>query len=182
MDPLWKLFNKIFETGQIPTEMLKSIFIAILKKSNALDCENHRTISLMSHTLKLLLKIILQRIRRKLLPRIPVYQYGFMPDRGTRNAIFVMHMLCERSIKHQQNVFQCFIAYQKAFDKVCHFQLLTILKQIGIDDKDFCIPWTCIPWTSALYAICIMSKKQPSNSRKDSLGGLKSNKVSDKNV
>jgi len=37
-------------TGQIPTEMLKSVFIAIPKKSNTLDWENHRTISLMAHT------------------------------------------------------------------------------------------------------------------------------------
>ena len=53
------------------------------------------------------------------------------------NAIFVLRMLCERSIEHQQDVFLCFIDYQKAFDKVRHSQLLTILKQIGIDGKDF---------------------------------------------
>jgi len=87
------LFKNIYETGQIPYEMLKSVFIAIPKKSNTLDCENHRTISLMTHTLKLFLKIILPRIRRKILPQIPTYQYGFMPDRGTRNVIFVLRML-----------------------------------------------------------------------------------------
>ena len=135
VDLLWKLFNIIYETGQISTEMLKSVFIVIPKKLNTLQCENHRTISLKLHTLKLLLKIILRRIRRKLLPQIPVSQYGFMPDTGTRNAIFVIHTLRERSIQHQQNVFLYF-DYQKAFDKVGHFQLLTILKQIGIDDKD----------------------------------------------
>ena len=77
-DLVWKRFNEIYETVLIPTEMLKSGFIAIPKKPNALEGENHRTISLMSHTLKLLLKIILRRIRRKLLYQIPVYQYGFM--------------------------------------------------------------------------------------------------------
>jgi len=117
--------------------MLKSVFIAIPKKSNTLDCENHRTISLMAHTLKLFLKIILRRIRRKIIPQIPTDQYGFMPDRGTRNVIFVLLMLCERSIEHQQEVFLCFIDHQKAFDKVHHSQLLTILKRIGIDGKDF---------------------------------------------
>ena len=55
------------------------------------------------------------------------------------NAIFLILRLCERSIEHQQDVFPCFIDYQKAFDKMCHFQLLTILKQVGIDDKDLCI-------------------------------------------
>ena len=45
VDLMWKLFNKIYETGQIPTEMLKSVFIAIPKKPNTLECENHRAIS-----------------------------------------------------------------------------------------------------------------------------------------
>jgi len=137
VDVLWILFKNIYETGQIPTEMLKSVFIAIPKKSNTLDCENHRTIGLMAHTLKLFLKIILRRIRRKILPRNPRYQYGFMPDRGSRNAIFMLRMLCEQSIEHQQDVFLCFIDYQKAFDKMRHTQLLTILKRIGIDGKNF---------------------------------------------
>ena len=53
------------------------------------------------------------------------------------NAIFVLRMLCERSIEDQQHAFLCFIDYQKAFDKVHHSQLLTVLKRIGIDGKDF---------------------------------------------
>ena len=68
---------------------------------------------------------------------MPVDQHGFMPDGGTRNAIFVIRTLYERSIEHQQNVFLCFIDFQKAFDKVHHSQLLATLKQINIDDKDF---------------------------------------------
>ena len=68
VDLLWKLFNKICETGQIPTKMLKSVFLAVPKKPNALQCENHRTISLMLPTLKLSQKVIIRRIRRKFLP------------------------------------------------------------------------------------------------------------------
>jgi len=60
-----------------------------------------------------------------------------MPDRGTRNAIFVLRMLCEWLIENQQDVILCFINYQKIFDKVHHSHLLTVLKRIGIDDKDF---------------------------------------------
>jgi len=124
--------------------MLKSVFLAIPKTSNTLECENHRTITLLAHTSTLLLKIILRRIRRKLLPQIPTYQYGFMPDRGTRNIIFVLRTLRKESVEHhdQQDVFLCFINYQKPSDKVRHSQLLAILRRIGIDgklldDKDF---------------------------------------------
>ena len=48
------------------------------------------------------------------LMEISQVQYGFMPDRGTRNAIFVLRRLVERSIQKQKDVFTCFIDYSKA--------------------------------------------------------------------
>ena len=85
----------------------------------------------MAHTRTLFLKIIPRRIRRKILRQTPSCQYDFMPDRGTRNAVFVLRMLRERSIEHQQDVFTCVIDYQKAFDKVHHSRLPIILRPAG---------------------------------------------------
>jgi len=136
IDMVWKLASNIYEEGKIPQDMMKSIFIALPKIYGTLDCSSHRTISLMNHTLKVLLKIILQRIRRQILPEIPNIQYGFMKDRGTRNAIFNFRMISERAIQHQQNIYAVFIDYVKAFDKVRHNNLLNMLKAINIDDKD----------------------------------------------
>ena len=90
----------------------------------------------MSHTLKLLLKIVLERCRSKFRPEIAQCQYGFMPDKGTRNAIFTLRMLSERSIQHQQNIYICFIDYRKAFDRVRHKRLFKMLKDVGLDEKD----------------------------------------------
>ncbi|GFO12460.1 transposon tx1 uncharacterized 149 kda protein [Plakobranchus ocellatus] len=64
------LLNEIYNTGQIPTDLSKSIFIALPKKTGATECELHRTISLMSHITKILLKIIMLRIRNKMKPEI----------------------------------------------------------------------------------------------------------------
>ena len=119
--------------------MLKSVFIAIPKKPNTLECENHRTTSLISHTLKLMLKKILRCIRRKLLPVYTNTSLSIWFHAGQRHKkcnLCDTHA-CEGSIKHQRDVFLCFIDYQKAFDKVHHLQLLTILKQIDIDHKHF---------------------------------------------
>ena len=77
-------------------------------------------------------------------------------------------MLCERAIEHQQNVFLCFIDYQKAFDKVRHNLLLDMLKQIGIDDQDYHI------WT--------FNRKLPSNLLKIFLNGLTLKEVCDRAV
>ena len=56
----------IYNTGYIPTELQKSIFITIPKKAKAQDCTELRTISLMSHVTKILLKIIRKRIANKI--------------------------------------------------------------------------------------------------------------------
>jgi len=133
---VWKIATEVYESGCFPQDMLKSIFITLPKIPGTLDCANYRTISLMSHILKVLLKIILQRIRRQLLPEIPRIQFGFMKDRSTINAIFTLRMLGERAIQHQQDVFLVFIDYQKAFDKVRHCELFKILSKIKVDEKD----------------------------------------------
>ena len=71
---LHSLVNKIYDSGIIPDDMLKSVFIALPKKANTMECVQHRTISLMSHTLKLLLKIVLERCLARICPEIPMCQ------------------------------------------------------------------------------------------------------------
>ena len=51
-------------------------------------------------------------------------QYGFMPDKGTGNAIFVLRRLVERSVEKQRDVYTCFIHYSKAFDTVKHVMIM----------------------------------------------------------
>ncbi|GFS27605.1 SH3 domain-binding protein 2-like [Elysia marginata] len=117
IDQLTKLLNRIYDTGNIPKDMLISTFITLQKKPGATEFENHRTISLMSHTLKLLLRILLTRIRSKIKPEILETQFGFVANKGTTNAIFTMMMLMERFIETQKDLYLCFIDYSKAFDQ-----------------------------------------------------------------
>ena len=130
------LLNNIYDTGNIPADMLTSTFIALPKKHGTSDCENHRTISLMSHTLKILLKILMARLRNKIRPEISEVQFGFVADKGTTNAIFTMTMVTERCIEMQKDIYLCFIDYSKAFDKVRHEDLFQILNKLDIDGKD----------------------------------------------
>ncbi|KAG1686094.1 Retrovirus-related Pol polyprotein from type-1 retrotransposable element R2 [Nymphon striatum] len=114
---LHKVFNEIYETGVLPEDLTKSIFITLPKQPGAID-------------------FVIERIRNKLLPEISEVQYGYRKDKSTINAILVLRMLGERAIEHQQDVFICFIDYSKAFDKVQHTTLIKLLEQINIDDKD----------------------------------------------
>lgn len=136
VEMITKLLNCIYDSGEIPDDLIKSIFIALPKSPGATECELHRTISLMSHVTKLLLRVLLNRMRKSLRPEISRTQFGFVPGKGTRNAIFTLSMLMERCIEVQQDLFICFIDYSKAFDKVRHDELFGILEDLDIDGKD----------------------------------------------
>ena len=131
-----KLVNNIYDTGTIPEDMKRSVYIALPKKPGTVDCDQHRTISLMSHLTKILLRVLMNRIRNKILPEVSETQFGFMKDKGTRNAIFALKTLMERSIEVQKDLYLCFIDYSKAFDKVRHSDLFDILTSLDIDGKD----------------------------------------------
>jgi len=128
--------NEIYCSGQIPPDISKSIFIALPKKPAATECELHRTISLMSHITKILLRILMMRARKRLKPEIAGEQCGFVEGKGTANAIYILRTLIERSLEVQKDLYLCFIDYTKAFDRVRHVKIIDILEGLNIDGKD----------------------------------------------
>lgn len=133
---LCDLFNNIYDTGDIPSNWLRSTFVAIPKKVNARTCEEHRLISLISHVLKAFFRIIHGRIYRKCEERSDGTQFGFKNGLGTREALFCMQLLVRKCYDQRKDVFMCFIDYQRAFDSIRHDLLLPMLWEIGLDDKD----------------------------------------------
>ena len=65
MQVLTKLINTIYETGEWPKDFIE-VTIALKKKTKTTKCSDHRTISLISHTAKIIAKILRRRIERKL--------------------------------------------------------------------------------------------------------------------
>ena len=61
----------------------------------------------MPNIIKLLLRVIMHRIRSKLPPEIDEGQYGFMPDEGTRNAIFTLQNIGQRVMEVQKDLYLC---------------------------------------------------------------------------
>lgn len=136
IDILLDLFNNIYDGGAIPKQWLTSTFVLVSKKPNPRECSDYRTIALMSHTLKLFLKIIHKRIYRKLEEDMSNTQFGFREGLGTREALFGINVLFQRCLDMNQDVFACYIDFEKAFDKVKHDKLhqLLISKNIDLDD------------------------------------------------
>ncbi|XP_076322041.1 uncharacterized protein LOC143231381 [Tachypleus tridentatus] len=77
-----KLLNTIYDTGEIPEDFKKSVFIALPIKPGTTDCEQHRIISLMSHLTKVLLRVLMSRMRNKIRPEISDTQFGFIADKA----------------------------------------------------------------------------------------------------
>ena len=56
--------QKIWKTQQWPQNWKRSVFIPIPKKGNAKECSNYRTIALISHASKVMLKILQARLQQ----------------------------------------------------------------------------------------------------------------------
>lgn len=79
------LCQQIWKTKEWPNEWKRSIFIPIPKKANAKDCSNYRTIALITHASKIMLKTIQRRLQPYIERELPDVQAGFRKRRGTRD-------------------------------------------------------------------------------------------------
>ena len=98
---LWDLMKGIYEQEKKPTEWRDSVIIHIYKeKGDIQDCANYRGIKLMSHTMKMWERIIVRRLREE--TTIGDEKFGFMPGRGTTDAIFAVRQLMEKHREQQK--------------------------------------------------------------------------------
>ena len=118
---------------------LEKVSFRIPKKGNVKECLNYCTIALISHTSKVMLKILQARLHQYLNSELPDVQAGFRKGRGTRDQIANICWIVEKAREFQKNIDFCFIDYAKAFDCVDHNKLWKILQEIGIPDHLICL-------------------------------------------
>ena len=132
---LHSIWLEIWKTQQWPKDWKRSVFIPISKKGNAFllsmfKCwtvralnSNYHTIALISHTSKVMLKILQARLQQFVNWDVPDVQAGFRKGRGTRDQIANICWNIEKARKFPKNSYFCFIDYAKAFDCVDHNKL-----------------------------------------------------------
>ena len=121
-------------TQQWPQDWKWSVFIPIPKKGNAKECSNYHTIVLISHTSKVMLKILQARLQEYVNWELPDVQAGFRKGRGTRDKIANIPWITEKAREFQKNTYFCFVDYAKAFDCVDCNKLWKILQEMGTPD------------------------------------------------
>ena len=85
---------------------------------------------------KIRLRILTKRVEGKVNDYMGKTQFGFRKGCGTRDAIGVMRMLCERSLELNNDVYVCFVDFEKAFDRVNWIKMMEVLKKLGVDWRD----------------------------------------------
>ena len=93
IDVLTEICNRIWRTGEWPTPWTQSLISTLPKKGNLQLCQNYRTISLISHSSKVMLKVILNRLNPKAEEIIAEEQAGFRAGRSTTEQIFNLRIL-----------------------------------------------------------------------------------------
>ena len=108
----------------------RTVFIPIPKKGNAKECSSYRTTALISHTSKVMLKILQATLQQYVNSELPDVQAGFRKGRGTRDQIANIRWIIEKARGFQKNIYFCFMDYAKAFDCVDHKKLWKILQEM----------------------------------------------------
>ena len=117
MKVLYSICQQIWKTQQWPQDWKRSVFIPIPTKGNAKECSNYRTIALISHASKVMLKILQARLQQYVNCELSDVQAIFRKGRGTRDQIA---NICPSSKK------------QESFGKTSTSALLTMPKPLTV--------------------------------------------------
>ena len=136
---LHSICQQIWKNQQWPQDWKMSVLIPNTKKGNAKECSNYRTIALILHTSKVMLKILQARRQQYMNHELPGVRIGFRKGTVTGDQIANIRCIIEKAREFQKNIYFCFIDYAKAFDCVDHSKLWKILKEMGISDHLPCL-------------------------------------------
>ena len=140
LPPRWPQWNIHHGIHTVWSSTLRyRLDLVTASNDNAKEYSNYRTIAFISHTSKVMLKILEVRLQQYVNCELPDVQAGFRKGRGTRHQIANIHWIMEKAREFQKNIYFCFIDYAKAFHCVDHNKLWKMLKQMGIPDHLICL-------------------------------------------
>ena len=139
MKVLHSVCQQIWKTKQWLQDWKRSVFVLLPKKGNAKECSNYRTIALISHASKVMLKVLQARLQQYMNQELLHDQAGFKKGRGATDHIANICWIIKKARGFQKNIYFCFVDYAKAFDCVDHNKLWKILQEMGIPDHLICL-------------------------------------------
>ena len=101
---LHSIRQHIWKTQQWPQDWKRCIFIPIPKKDNAKEYSNYRTIAIISHASKVMLKILQARLQQYVNHKLSDVQAGFRKGRGTRDQIANIRWIIKKAREFQKHL------------------------------------------------------------------------------
>ena len=145
---LHSICQQTWKTQQWPQDWKRSVFIPVPKKGSAKECSNYLTVALISHTSKIILKILQARLQQYVNHELPDVQVGFRKGRGTRDQIANIHWIIKK---------------QESSRKTSISALLTMPKPLTVwittNCGKFLNRWECKATLPASWEICMQVRK-----------------------
>ena len=118
VDCMYQLFQKIWDTLEMPEEWNLSMITPIYKKGDKKECKNYRGISVLNVAYKILSFILCERLKPFLSNIIGDYQCGFRPGKSTTDQIFTLRQILEKIREFQTDTHHLFIDFKQAYDSI----------------------------------------------------------------
>ena len=101
----------------MPDDWALSVVVPIFKgKGDAMSCMAYRGVKLLEHAMKIVEKVLERRLRR--IVKVDEMQFGFIPGKGTIDAVFILRRLQEEQLDKGKKLYMCFVDLEKAFDRI----------------------------------------------------------------
>ena len=128
-----QLCEEVFRNGVIPSDWEESTILNLYKgKGDALDRGNYRGLKLTDQVMKLCEGVLEKSIRGMV--DIDGMQFGFVPGRGTTDAIFIARQMQEKYRAAKKPLYFAFVDLEKAFDRVPREVLWWALRSVGVEE------------------------------------------------
>ncbi len=113
---LHPLLSEIWERECFPNDLLQGIIVKLPKKGNLSDCNYWRGINIMLVKMKILMRLILDRMVKLIDKKLRPEQAGFREGRSCTDQINTFRIIIEQSVELRSPLYLLFVDYKKAFD------------------------------------------------------------------
>ena len=124
---------RVLDGKVMPGEWQTSVLVPIFKgRGDVRNCNTYREVKLLEHAMKIAETVVERRIRK--LVNIDLMQFGFMPGRGTTNALFVVGRMQEEYRDKKKKLYMRFVDIEKAFERIPRKMMEGAMKKKGLPE------------------------------------------------